>query len=297
MDNRRAILYMLASSICFAVVNTCVKFLDYIPVHELVLIRSLISISICLYFVRKLKLPLFGNNKLWLLGRGLFGASALTLFFYTIKAMDLATATVTQYLSPVFTVIIAMFLVNEKVRPIQWLFFLIAFAGIYLMHGHNLNSDAGLIVILGLCSALLSGFAYNCIMKCRTTDHPITVVMYFPLVAIPVMTVWTVFDWVPPKASDIPYLLIIGVFTQIAQVAMTKALHSGESNKIMPIKYFGSVWAILITLFIFNDVIPLVSYIGIGLVILGVVLNILVKNARQMANHDEQIDPPLSTQN
>lgn len=266
---------MLISSICFAIVNLCVKYLDHLPVSELVLFRSVISISICFYFIRKLKLPLFGNNKRWLLGRGIFGASALTMFFYTIKGINLASATTIQYLSPVFTVIIAMVLLKEKVKPLQWLLFLIAFSGIFLIKGFDSSDSKELYVFLGVGSAVLSGVAYNCIVKCRYTDHPITIVMYFPLVAIPVMAVWSSMTWVTPNLQDIPLLIIIGILTQVAQVSMTKALHSGDTGRIMPIKYIGAIWAILIGYFVFDESLKPLTYAGIALVLSGVVLNTL----------------------
>ena len=137
----RGILYMLTSSVCFAIVNLCVKYLHHIPVNELVLFRSIISITICIITLRALKIPLLGNNKPWLIGRGVFGATALTMFFFTIKGIDIASATVIQYLSPVFTVIFAMILLDEKVTPLQWSLFGVSFTGILLIKGFESGAD------------------------------------------------------------------------------------------------------------------------------------------------------------
>jgi drug/metabolite transporter (DMT)-like permease len=56
--------------------------------------------------------------------RGVFGVIALTSFFYTLKELPIAIAVTVQYLSPLFTVLLAVHLLGERVRPIQWLFFL-----------------------------------------------------------------------------------------------------------------------------------------------------------------------------
>lgn len=285
---------MLISSVCFALVNLCIKFLDYLPVHELVCFRSAISLSICLYFVRRLGLPLFGNNIPWLLGRGLFGATALTLFFFAIKGVDLASATTIQYLSPVFTVVIAMILFGEKVKSLQWFLFALAFAGVLLIRGFDSSSHKDIFIVMGVISALLSGIAYNCIIKCRKTDHPITIVMYFPLIATPVMGIWSMTDWVQPKPEHWVLLLLIGCLTQIAQVTMTKALHAAPSSKIMPVKYIGAIWAILIGYFVFDERLQLITYLGILLIVSAVLINILISSR---VNYDGRNDPPQSLQN
>lgn len=227
-------------------------------------------------------IPYFGNNKKWLIVRGVFGASALTLFFFTIKNLPLAIATTVQYLSPVFTVIFAIFLIKEKVRPIQWLYFVISFSGVVLIGMTKGGTDTAEInpfwVIMGVISAIGSGIAYNAIMKCRNTDDPITIVMYFPLIATPItLTISILNGFTIPVGIEWVLILIIGIFTQFAQIYMTKALHAEKASIVTPFKYFGAVYAIFIGSFIFfEDLVPTL-YIGIVLIISGVLLNSIQK--------------------
>ncbi len=282
---------MLLSSLCFAVVNLFVKLLtnpknflgtfQAYPPYEVVLFRSIISLSICIYIIRKKSLPFFGNNKKWLIIRGLFGATALTLFFYTLQNLPIAVATTVQYLSPVFTVLFAIPLQGERVRPIQWLFFLVALSGVFII-GYTRQVGPTDInpfwIILGLISAVFSGVAYNAIMKCRQTDAPITVVMYFPLLATPVMIIMCLVNgYIVPQGWEWGILLIIGVFTQFAQVLMTKAFHFETAAKVTPIKYIGAIYAIGIGFFIFNETLSLIVFLGIALILTGVLLNSFLK--------------------
>lgn len=263
---------MVISTLCFAVVNICVKFLQHIPAHELVFFRSLISLSISVVMVKQAGIKFFGNNKKWLIGRGLFGSSALFLFFLTLKELPLAIATTVQYLSPISTIFFATFLMKEKVKPVQWSFFTLAFVGVLMMKGLD-DTVSWLYLGIGLLSALLSGVAYNCIMKCRDTDKPITVVLYFPLVAIPVMGAMCLFSWENPQGYDWLLILVMGIVTQISQLAMTKALHTEYSNRVMPFKYLGSIYAILIGYFVFDEVLGWLSFAGIVVVVSVILIN------------------------
>lgn len=296
----KGVIYILISGIAFMVVNLFVKVLasgpsqqiidgiQSYPVPEIILFRSLITFLICCAVIRIKKIPFFGVNKKWLLIRGVFGTTALTIFFFTLDNLPLAVATTVQYLSPIFTVIIATFLVSEKVRKIQWLFMLVAFSGIamlgaskFLSQNNSVSNIDPLWVLLGVLSAVLSGVAYNAIVKCQNTDHPVTVVMYFPLIATPIMLAYVVFiEFVMPRGVEWILVLIIGVFTQIAQIFMTKAFHSDNTATITPFKYFGSIYAFFIGLFLFGEVISFYGISSIILILIGVLGNALFKNSR-----------------
>ena len=99
---------MLMSVFLFTAANVLVKLISDLPTTQIVFLRSSISLLMCASFVLYKGFPFFGKNKKWLLIRGVFGMIALTLFFYTIQNIPLASATVIQYLSPVFTVILAI---------------------------------------------------------------------------------------------------------------------------------------------------------------------------------------------
>lgn len=277
----KGIIYILLSSLTYAGVNLCVKYLDHIPTHEIVFFRSLISLTICTIWIQRLKIPFFGYNKKWLLIRGFAGMTALFLFFVTIKEMPLASATTIQYISPIFTVLLATQLMGEKVRPIQWLLFLCAFVGVIMIKGFD-ERISYLYLGIGIVSALISGIAYNAIMKCRTTDHPVTVVLYFPLIATPIMgTACLTVDWVTPQGVEWLILLLLGVLTQVAQIYMTKALHADHSSTVMPFKYFGVIYAFTIGFFFFQETLPWLSILGIAIVIVAVVVNTLIKSANK----------------
>lgn len=275
----KAIGFILISVVCFAIVNVFVKhlILQGLPAHELVLFRSLVSITFCLYIIKKRKIPFFGVNKKWLVARGLFGTTALLMFFLTLKDLPLAVATTIQYLSPIFTIIFAIYLNSQKIRPIQYLFFFISFLGIFIMKIDDFFYSESTIswppLLLGLVSAVLSGMAYNSIIKCKSTDAPITIVMYFPLMAIPIMSIWSFLNFVIPEGIQWVYILLLGCFTQLAQVSMTKALTSEKASVVTPYKYTGSVFAVSFGMIFFDEFLSWTVFLGIIVVLTGILVN------------------------
>ena len=267
---------MLISVGCFAAVNLMVKLLPHLPATELVLFRSLITFLLSYALLKRKKVNPWGRNKKWLLIRGIAGTTALTMFFYTIQKMPLSAAVTVQYLSPFFTAFIAGLLLGERTRWIQWLFFVISFIGIVVIKGSSTQMPPVLLG-LGVISSMFSGLAYNSIRKLKN-EEPLVVVMYFPLVAFPIMVVFSFFNWVMPQGIDWILLIGIGLMTQFAQLNMTKSYQLSEVNTVAPIKYIGVLFALTWDILLFDFIPNVQMYAGILLVIGGVVLNLRFKH-------------------
>lgn len=288
---------MFLSGICFIIVNFFVKALgpdesvvlgdlqEY-PAHELVLARSIVSFAISFFIIRKKNIPVFGINKKWLIIRGVAGTIALTIFFYTMHHLPMAVAITVQYLAPIFTIIFAMILIKEKVRSLQWGFIGFSFLGVLMIlfsDGNPFNGESELSLFwigLGIISAVLSGVAYTAIMKLRTTDAPITIVLYFPMIATPFMAFMCLFEFTMPQGMEWLYLLFIGIFTQLAQITMTRAFHNGRASTIVPVQYLGVIYAFLVGYFQFFEGLNNMVIIGIVLVISGVVINAILRKPK-----------------
>jgi|TARA_R110000737_G_scaffold164641_2_gene192307 drug/metabolite transporter (DMT)-like permease len=287
--------YILLSGLSFIFVNFLVKLLsgnseaseyfhfESYGAHELVFFRSLVSFAISAFVIKKKKIPFFGNNKPWLFVRGIAGVIALTIFFFTLQNLPLAVASILQYLSPIFTVILAALILKEKIFKLQWILILLAFCGVILIAFENFLPESGvqinpLWMILGIVSAFFSAIAYVAIVKLKNTDKPITIVLYFPMLALPFTGIWCLFDFVTPVAWEWLVLLLIGVFTQIAQILMTKALHTADTAKIVPFQYLGAIYAILIGWFVFDERLNGIPIIGMFIIIICVILNTLYQH-------------------
>ena len=191
-----------------------------------------------------------------------------------------------------------MLFLGEKVKKVQWLFLGIAMLGIGLVKGFDHRVPVGFLFI-GIASSFLAAVAYFATMKCRDTDHPATIVMYFHLLAVPIMGSIILPNWpsiLPGVATDfLPVWqtigwrewglgIVIGVFSVAAQILMGFAIHAEDASVVTPIKYIGAIIALTIGFMYFDEVLEFWSIIGIMLVIAGVTLNTIVKKKRTTLN-------------
>lgn len=266
---------MLFAVTLFAAMGICVKYVSHLPAMEVVFFRCLTSGVICLFLLKRLRLNGLGEprNRWRLVGRGIFGAVALWLFFFTVQKIPLATAVVIQYLSPIFTAILAMIFLKEKLKGMQWLFFLISFAGTVLLKGWD-ERISWYYLGVGVLAALLAGFAYLFIRSLSGREHPLVVVFYFQIMGVLLGGTFTALDFHMPSLFDWSMLLGVGLFAHWAQVALTKSLQGEKAGVVLSLVYVGAIYAAVTGWLLFDEYLTWGNILAIGLIIVGVLLNI-----------------------
>lgn len=241
---------------------------------EVVFFRCSIASVFCFAGLYRAHADWRGSNKTLLLLRGIFGTTALYLFFVTLQNIPLASAMTIQYLSPIFTSIIAIFVLSEKVKSLQWLFYAIAFSGVVFIERFDARISVFYLVI-GIISAICSGVAYNLVRSMRGKEHPLTVVLHFQLVGVIAGFISLFFEWRTPAGWDWLYLFLIGVFSQLGQIFLTNALQKERVAGVAIVNYTGLVYALFIGAFVFNEVQSSATLTGMLLVVLGVLMSVI----------------------
>ena len=264
---------MFLSTLAFSLANILVKQISHIPPMEVIFFRCSVATAFCFIGLNRRKADWKGSNRTMLLLRGLFGTTALYLFFTTVQNIPLASAMTIQYLSPIFTSIIAIFLLHERVSALQWLFYAIAFGGVLLIERFDPRVSL-FFAILGIGSAFCSGMAYNLVRSMRGREDPLTVVLHFQLVGAVIGFVGILFEWQTPQGWDWFYLFLIGVFSQLGQIFLTNALQREPVAGVAIVVYTGLIYGLLVGALVFHEEQSAVSMAGMLLVVFGVLLSV-----------------------
>ncbi len=276
---KKAIYYMLLSAVCFTIMNLFIKYLSHFGGGELVFFRAIGSLFFTMTYLIWHKIPILGNQKTLLISRGLAGVTSMGLFFMSVTYLPIGSAVSLRYLSPIFATILAVFFLKERVKPLQWLFFLMAFIGVLMIKGFDPNINSiGFLLILG--SAITSGVVYVLINKIGQQDHPVVIVNYFMWISLIIGGVISLFQWKTPEGVEWLLLLSLGVFGYFGQLFMTKAFQSQATNKIVSLKYVEVIFTMIAGVFWFSDAYPFFSIVGTLLVITGLILNIWYKSKK-----------------
>lgn len=280
MNLKKAIIFMVLSTVAFTGMNGLLKYLTHYTGYQLVFFRSFGSLFFTFGFLLSQGIPILGTNRKLLLLRAVLGSTSMLLFFIAVHYMPIGSAVALRYIAPIFAAIFAILILKEKVRPIQWLFFVIAFIGVLVLKGFD-DTIATTGLLLVLLASVFSGLVYIVIRKIGLREHPVVIVNYFMCTATAIGGVGAIFNWITPTGSDLILLFSLGIFGYFGQLFMTKAFQMGETNVIAPIKYIEVVFAIIVGVGFLGETYTLWSFVGMGLIIAGLLLNIWYKNKKR----------------
>lgn len=267
---------MLVSTASFSLMNAFIKYLEHIPGFQLVFFRSVTSFIFATSFLLQQGIPVLGNQRKLLVFRAVAGLISMSLFFFSFKYLAVGTAVSLRYIAPIFAALFAVVFLKERLKPIQGLFFLVAFAGVLVLKGFDRNmSDMGIALVI--TASFFTGLVYVLIRRIGKGDHPVVVVNYFMFLATLVGGIVSLFNWTTPQGWDWVLLLSLGIFGYFGQVFMTKAFQMASTNRVAPIKYTEVIFTIAIGVFWFGDTYTLWSLIGLLMIVGALIANTMVK--------------------
>jgi len=273
---------MLLSTTAFAFMNALVKFLIHFPTFELVFFRSLGTLILTYFLMQSRGVSLRPNRPFLLLLRGFVGVTSMSLFFLGIHYIPIGSAVTVRYIAPLFGGVLAVIFLKEKIYPLQWVFYLFAFAGVVLIKGFDTSiSLFGVAIVVG--AAFFSAIVYIIISKIGHQDHPLRVVFFFMGIATMVGGIGSAQNFLLPNTLDLTLLLLLGVFGFFGQYFMTKAFQQGEASKVAPFKYVEVIFTLSFGVYLFDEVYTFQSLLGIAMVISGLTASVLYKERKNRA--------------
>ena len=276
--------HMVASAFFFSLMSLLVKLAgSHLPSHQIVLARGVVCLVLSWGWLRSHGIPPWGNNRRALLLRGLIGTLALLCFFYTLVTLPFAESVVLQHLNPIFAALLAALLLKERIGARLAVATALCVAGVLaitrpatLFGGSELAGHLpALGIAAGLAGAVCSSLIFVLIRSLGTTEDPLVVVFYFPLVTVPVVLPLALAVWVWPTPLEWLILLGVGVATQLAQVHMTRGLTLEPAGRASSILYLQVALAALWGVLFFDEIPNALTLIGATLIVAGTLILVL----------------------
>jgi drug/metabolite transporter (DMT)-like permease len=265
--------FIMLSAFFAALTSLCVKLLIHIPTVESLFFNSLGALVASFATLRYRRIAVWGQHRRLLFTRGIVGTLGVTLYFFTLQHISLPSAMTLHYTAPIFATLIGIFMVKEAVSPQQWLFFALSFAGVVLINGFSLT-DASWYIFSGLAGAFFRGLSSSIVRRIKHKEHPLVVTFYSYLVTVPLTGTCILYNFVRPRVQDWIILATISGLGYVAHYYAVKAYQLGPVASVSATGYIAIIYALLFSYLFLDRVFPQLTLLGVGLVLLGVLLNI-----------------------
>jgi len=213
-----------------------------------------------------------------LLYRGIFGGTAVLLFFLAIEHVPVGLATLLNHSSPVWAALFAALFLGEQLTWRRLVPLGVALAGLALVVSSHLHVGGGVRLgvwaAAGLASAVLSGAAVTAIRAARRTESSWSVYGSFSLFGLLATAPMGLWQWRTPSPRAWLFVAVVGASSVVAQLLMTHAyrwvdnLRAGVFAPIVPIV------ALLLGALFLDEPVTARSLLGTGLALAGVVATV-----------------------
>ena len=255
--NQLGFLCMLLSVCFFSVMDLIVKWSENYPLGEVIFFRGFFGLIPILLLIPNKKLKNFyyttrpGLHFL----RCLSGLIALAAIFLALRELPLATVVSITYAAPIFTTLMSIFFLSERVGKYRWLAVLIGFIGIVIISEPGFTS---LNIYYFYPIIFCIGLSYVAIvLRQLSTTEPIWLIGFYFSFSITISSFFTLSgtNWIMPSLVDFILLSLIGILGGVANLLLTQAYKLSEVSLVTPLRYLALLFAIFFG-YIFWDELP-----------------------------------------
>ncbi|MDO6963367.1 DMT family transporter [Rhizobium alvei] len=259
---------MLSGMLMFTLNDTMGKWLVGIfPIGQVILLRSIAALIVLAPFVWKIGVrPLISVDRpLLQISRVVLSTAEVSAFYFAVAYMPLADVMTYWLASPIYVAALSPFLLGERVGWRRWTAIAIGFVGVMvaLEPSKAVFSAPALISIFGSMA-----FAFMMITARSLRGTPDTVLVFWQTLGAGVAGLATIpFAWVPPAASDVALLALLGVVSMTAHVLVNRAFKLADAAIVAPLQYTQLFWAIIFGYIFFHDLPSATMMAGAALIV------------------------------
>tara|TARA_Y100000590_G_scaffold62067_1_gene66326 strand:- start:203 stop:1021 length:819 start_codon:yes stop_codon:yes gene_type:complete len=250
-----------------------VKWSENYPVGEVLFFRGFFGIIPILFIIPKDKyLNFYKTNRGFLhFKRCLSGLVAIVSIFIALRNLPLATVVSITFAAPIFTTIMSIIFLSEKVGLYRWLAVMVGFVGIIIITEPGFNS-LNFYYIYPIIFCLGLSYVAITIRQLSTTEPVWLIGLYFSI-SIMVMSLFTLLQgWIFPSLKDFLLLSMVGILGGLANLWLTQSYKFSEVSLVTPLKYLALLFAIIFGYIFWNEIPTFKTLIGASLVIISSVI-------------------------
>ena len=287
-NNPRGIILILLAMLVFSVQDGIMKHIySFVSLYEVYLIRTVVSFSLIIIFLKLTKKPIIFKSQYPLLTfcRVILFFFGFSSFYVSLAVLPLSTATALFFVTPFLITIFAHFFLKEEIGIRRWSAVIIGFIGVYIILDPNFNNFDYLSLTPILCAFC---YSLSMIIIKKTSDkdsvYTQTFTFYFGAILLSIVFYFFIGDgqyntsdhpasqfifreWFVDFSSNILLMTATGITATIAFLFLFTAYSIASPSVISPFEYSILFWSPLIGWLYFDEIPTLSTVIGILIIV------------------------------
>lgn len=272
-NKQKSVLFMLLSVLGFSLMAVAIKYVPEIPIYEKVFFRNSVSFLMASYFImqNKVSFKMTKKDAAFVFFKSFFGFLGVVCNFYAIIHLSIGDSSLLNRLSPVFVTIVACLFFKERIDRKQFLGIIFMLLGAVLVIKPSFSMTI-IPSLIGILSPMLGGISYNLIRALKDKVNPNVIVFLFSLFSVLCSIPLMYSDFVLPNASQLFFLIAIGVTASMGQFGLTYAYKYAKASEVSIYNYTGIIFGMLLGFAFFGEIPDAFSILGATIIITTAIL-------------------------
>ena len=276
-------LWMLGGVFCLTLMAVASKEISLqIDTFEILFFRSVIGVSVILFFIVKKNLLHEINLKeiRTHLKRNVAHFTGQNLWLYALASITLAEVTSLEFTMPIWIVLFSFLMLDERLNKYKILSVLIGFIGVLITVRPDVES-----INLGIIAAAVSAVAFALTniytRKLTRTESTLTILFFLTTIQLIFGLMTSLLDGKLdlPTNENIVWIVVIGFAGLGAHYCITTALSLAPPTVVAPIDLLRLPIVVLIGVFFYSEQGDIYIYLGAALIIFANWLNLKKANS------------------
>ena len=266
----RGIVLMCLSTIAFSIMHGLVRFVsEVLPPFQIAFFRIIFGLAFLLPLLMRSRFAILRTKQIGLHAlRGVINMAAMLMFFTALAISPIAKVTALGFTAPIFMAILAVLVLGERFRIYRWSAIFLGFVGMLIILRPGLVAiDTGALLVIG--SAALWAVAMIIIKIQSRTESSLTIVAYMGIFLGVFSIAPAVWVWQPFGLQTLGFMVLIGLFGSIAQMAISESLKETDSTALMPFDFLKLIWTAMIGVWFFSEIPDIYTWIGATVIFLS----------------------------
>ena len=200
-------------------------------------------------------------------------------WFYGIAMIPLAEVFAIEFTTPMWTAIIASFLLGERMTRPRLVAIGFGLAGVLMILRPGVAAvHPAALAVLGAAA----GFALCFVLtrKLAPTESALAILFWMTLIQLPLALVPAAAHWVNPPPSLWPWLLVVGATGLSAHYCFTHALRLADAMVVVPVDFVRLPLAAFVGFMFYGEALDWLVLSGAAVMVVGNLVNIGAERAR-----------------
>ena len=266
----RAIFWMIFAGLCYTLLASIVRYLsEWISSFELAFFRCLFAVLFLTPLIARSGLDGLKTSRLPMhCLRMVFSYGGILSSFYAFSLMPVADVYALQFTTPLFTMILAVLFLKERVGTSAFIATIVGFAGTLVIIRPGF-AEVSAVIAAPLISAVSYAGANVTIKSLSRTESTLVITLYLNLLSLPLALVPALFVWTTPAREHVPWLIALGIISVMAQFSLTHAIGKVDARVIQPFDFVRMPVAALAGYVFFSELPDIWIWVGAAIIFIS----------------------------